>query len=92
MDIILDILIDIVFELFIEGSIEASLSRKVPLAIRLILITVIFGLYGGLLYVIIRIAIEDKSLVARAIALFILVICILAFRKKWKERVNQQKD
>lgn len=92
MDIILDILIDIVFELFIEGSIEASLSRKVPLAIRIILITVIFGLYGSLLYVIIRIAIEDKSLVARAIALFILVICILAFRKKWKERVNQQKD
>ena len=88
---ILDMLLDFMFELLLEGSLEASLSRKVPLALRIILFTVLIGVYGGLLYVIISIAIEQKSLVAWGIALFVLVICILAFRRKWKERVNQQK-
>ncbi|MBE6125928.1 MAG: hypothetical protein E7186_06310 [Erysipelotrichaceae bacterium] len=87
---ILDMLLDFMFELLLEGSLEASLSRKVPLVLRIILFTVIIGFYGGLLYVIISIAIEQKSLVAWAIAAFVLVICILAFRKKWKERVNQK--
>ena len=89
MDLVFDILVDFLFELFMEGSIEASMSRKVPLFLRILLLGAVVAVYGFLLYVVICIAIEHKSPVVWGIAFFILLIFILAFRKKWKERVNK---
>ena len=81
----MDIILDIVFEIFIEGAMEASASKKVPLLLRIILFAVLMVLYGGLVYVCLDIGIRQKSLIALVIGIFILVIVILAFMKKFRE-------
>ena len=92
METVIDLILEIVFEAFIEGAMDASVSRRVPLAVRIILLAALVLLYGGLVYVCIRIAISQKSLVALAIGIFILVIVILAVRKKYKEHYGSNAD
>lgn len=82
----LEIIGEIIFELFLEGSLEASMNRKVPPLLRIILITAVILIYGGLLFVIISIAIQQKSITAWIIAGLVLLLMILGIRKKYQQR------
>lgn len=82
----LEIIGEIIFELFLEGSLEASMNRKVPPLLRIILITAVILVYAGLLFVIISIAIQQKSITAWIIAGLVLLLMILGIRKKYQQR------
>ena len=82
----LEIIGEIIFELFLEGSLEASMNRKVPPLLRIILITAVILVYAGLLFVIISIAIQQKSITAWIIAGLVLLLLILGIRKKYQQR------
>ncbi|MBQ1878734.1 MAG: hypothetical protein II161_07980 [Erysipelotrichaceae bacterium] len=85
MDVILDIVFEIIFDLFIEGSIEASMSSKVPLFWRIAALTAVILVYGLLLYVIISLAIEERSIIIGILALIVIVMITLAAIKKFRE-------
>ncbi len=81
----MELFIDFLFELVLEGALEASFNKKLPVWLRLLLIFLIIGFYAFLIYVALSVAIDQKSEIAFAIAAFILLIVVLAVRKKYKE-------
>ena len=85
MDVILDILFEIIFDLFIEGSIEASMSRKIPLFWRIAALTAVILVYVALLYVVISLAVQEKSIIIGMLALIVIVMITLAAVKKFRE-------
>ena len=80
----LDLVFEILFELLLEGSMEAVQSRRVPLPLRVFLLGVLAAVYGGLLYVIIEIAVVYKSIVAGIIAVLYVVFAVMLIRKKYE--------
>ncbi len=80
----LDLVFEILFELLLEGSMEAVQSRRVPLPLRVFLLGVLAAVYGGLLFVIIEIAVVYKSIVAGIIAVLYVVFAVMLIRKKYE--------
>ena len=80
-----DIIFEILFDLLIEGSLEAAQSRRVPMPLRIVMLGILIAIYGGILYVIVSIAIEHKSAVAWIIAVLYVVFAGLFIRKKYQE-------
>ncbi len=92
MEALLDILIDFIFEFLLTGAVEAAGARKIPLAIRLVALSVLLLVYGILLYVTVKIAVEEQSFLALIAMLLILVIFIFAAVKRYRElKAEQQK-
>ena len=85
MDFLLDIVMEIIFEVFLEGAVEGAMSSKIPKFWRFVLLSLVIMVYSGILYVAISIAIEHESIVAWICAVFILLIAVAAFIKKYKE-------
>ena len=85
MDFLLDIVMEIIFEVFLEGAVEGAMSSKIPKFWRFVLLSLVIMVYSGILYVAISIAIEHESIVAWICAVFILLIAVAAFIKKYKD-------
>ena len=90
MDFVLDLVVEIIFGILMEGSLEASMNSKVHPVIRFLLLSVIILIYGGLVYLALKLAIEEKSLLALFCAVIITVIVILAIKKKYDERKGKE--
>jgi len=92
MDFVLDLVVEIIFGLFMEGSLEASMNSKVHPVIRFLLLSVIILIYGGLVYLALKLAIEEKSLLALLCAVIITIIVVLAIKKKYDELKKERKE
>ena len=79
----MDIILDIIFELLFEGAVEASRHPKVPKPVRIILIILLASFYLLLIGIFVHIAVRDRSIAAAVIAVFILVITVLAAKKTY---------
>ncbi len=83
----MEFLFELIFELIFEGSIEASSNRKLSKWIRYPLIVIISVFYLGLiaLFIMLGVKLFDETKLGSvsmiAIGLFLLIVCILAFRK-----------
>ena len=89
MDILLDVIVEILFELFLEGASEGALSKKLHPFWRFVLLSLIIMIYAGLMYVIISLAIETGNPLVWLIAGIVLLILILAVRKKYLEKYGK---
>lgn len=85
MDFLLDIVMEFIFELFLEGAVEGAMSRKVHPLLRFVLLSAIIMIYAALLYVAISVAIEFRSILAWICVVLIVLITVLAVRKKYRE-------
>ena len=90
MDFVLDLVVEIIFGILMEGSLEASMNSKVHPVIRFLLLSVIILIYGGLVHLALKLAIEEKSLLALLCAVVIAVIVVLAIKKKYDERKGKE--
>ena len=69
MEALLDLLIDFIFEFLLTGAVEAAGAKKIPLAIRLVVLSVVLLVYGILLYVAIKLLLEEQNIFALVVAL-----------------------
>lgn len=88
----MEVLLEFIAELFFEGTFELMKNRKVPKWIRLIA-GIIFGfVYGGLLYIIVRLIIQMFQTgqilfgVFFILVVLLLVFAVIACIKKEKNR------
>ncbi len=83
----MELILEFIFELIFEGSVEISANKKISKCIRYPLIAIIATFYLGLIGLFFMIGIDLfnqnilGSLFMIALAIFLLVICVLAFRK-----------
>lgn len=88
----MDFLLELVFEIILEGAIEAASDTKVPMPIRILLATVLLGLYLGLVVLIVYIGISNKNGLVIAIGIFLsLLIAGAVWYKclKFKNRTDE---
>lgn len=89
----MEFLLDFLFELVLEGSIEIGTSRKVPLALRILALTLLVLVYGAFVVLLVVVAVtmwQEGATVGSILVIFIDVffagMIVLAVRKKFRER------
>ncbi|MBQ1877792.1 MAG: hypothetical protein II161_03155 [Erysipelotrichaceae bacterium] len=90
MDVILDILLDLIFDgVILEGAIDASRRKRIPLGWRILLVAGMIAIYGGILALLIYVAVAKDSPEAWGIAAALTLTIIAIFIKKYQERKNR---
>ncbi len=88
----MEFILEFIFELIFEGSVEISANNKISKWIRYPLIVIIVAFYLGLIGLFFALGInmfnENKlrSLLMIALAIFMFVICAVAFRKLYLKK------
>jgi Na+-driven multidrug efflux pump len=92
MEALLDLLIDFIFEFLLTGAVEAAGAKKIPLAIRLVVLSVVLLVYGILLYVAIKLLLEEQNIFALVVALAILVLFIMAVIRRYRQLAAEKRQ
>ncbi len=72
----MDCIVEIIFEIIFEGMIEAAGSKRVPLAIRIVLGTILTLAYLALLGLLVLIAVRSGTAAAIVVATLVLFLGI----------------
>lgn len=88
----MDFIIELILEIVLEGMMEGASSRKVPLALRILLAFALLAFFGGIVGLFFFIAVQSKSAVMFAVAVFVLVLFVWAAIKKVKEFKSSGKN
>ena len=77
----MEFLFEFIFDIIVEGAVEASSNKRVPLPLRILAAVFLFGLFGGVIFLMIFAGIlclrSEENLIAIAILIF-LVAAIFA--------------
>ena len=62
----MEFLFEFIFDIIVEGAVEASSNKRVPLPLRILAAVFLFGLFGGLIFIMILVGIlflrgEDRE-------------------------------
>lgn len=94
----MEFIIELVFDLFVEGGIEVSSNKKISKWIRYPIIALLILFFSVVIFgmIILGIVLLPKSLLGGIliilIGLFLLVMCILKFRKEYLIKVDEKNN
>ena len=86
MEDFLEILFTTILEIVFDGAIETTVKKKVPLPVRILLIIVLFAVYGGLVGIFVFVVIHERKLEMLLLGLLILFLVIFGLYKANKRR------
>lgn len=75
----MDFVFELLFEIILEGCIEITEEKKVPLILRILCAVLLVLVYGGIIGMLLFVAISNQSLLLLFIAVFVILIIPIAF-------------
>ena len=82
----MNLLLEIILDLIIDGYHKGVSDRKIPLAIRVIVAILLVAVYGGLTGFCFYLGIHDRSWIALAIGVLILIVTVPAIIRFFKKK------
>ena len=80
----MDFVFELLFEIILEGCIEITEVKKVPLIFRILCALVLVVFYGGLIGILLFVAISNHSVLMFLVTALVALIVLAAFVYKYK--------
>ena len=81
---------EIIFDLIMEGTIDAASDKKAPTALRVIAIIGLVVVYAGMIGFCLYLAIVDKSWIAAALGVLIIILTVEMVKAIMKKRQRKE--